>query len=252
MRRSERLAHILDQLVANRSVDLDALVATFGVSASTVRRDLESLEQQRLLQRTRAGAKIHPSFNDLPLRFKADQKLDEKRRIAQKARELVGTASVVGMTGGTTISEFARTLVDAGELTVVTNALNIAVELLVSRDLKVFVAGGEGRSSSYEVVGPAAENFLADYNLDLAMLGVDGIDPRAGCTGYDPLGARTTRTLIRQARKTVVLADGSKVGKIAFAEICSINDIHVLVTDRSAPPDVLERIRNAGTEVHVV
>lgn len=233
---------MLELLLADGSLDVDALSERFEVSPSTVRRDLGSLESQRLLIRTRGGAQTHSAFNDLPLRFKVGHMLQEKRRIAKAARGLLGDARVIGMTGGTTTTEFARTVVDRDDLTVVTNALNIAVDLLSGRRIQVFVAGGEGRNTSYETVGPTAEEFFGGYNIDLAVLGVDGVDSQAGCTVYDPLGARTAKALVRRARRTVVLADGSKLGKVALTQACTLTDIDTLITDSSADKDVLAAI----------
>jgi DeoR family transcriptional regulator of aga operon len=246
------MSQLLDRLLADGTLDVEELAKSFDVSCSTIRRDLSSLETQRLLVRTRGGAQTHSAFNDLPLRFKVGQMLDEKRRIARRARDLLGDARVVGMTGGTTTTEFARTLHDADDLTVVTNALNIAVDLLAARTLRVFIVGGEARNSSYESVGPTAEDQLGGYNIDLAVLGVDGIDLRAGCTVYDSLGSRTTTALARQARRTVVVADGSKIGKVAFATVFPLDQIDTLITDRSAPEGSLDAIRGVLPQLVVV
>ncbi len=251
VRRTERMSQMLDRLLVDGSLDVEQLADSFGVSCSTIRRDLSSLETQRLLVRTRGGAQTHSAFNDLPLRFKVGQMLAEKRRIARTARDLLGDARVVGMTGGTTTTEFARTLVDT-ELTVVTNALNIAVDLLAARSIRVFIVGGEARNSSYETIGPTAEDQLTGYHIDLAVLGVDGIDLRAGCTVYDSLGSRTTTALARQARRTVVVADGTKIGKVAFATVFPLDQIDTLITDRSAPADALDAIRGVLPQLVVV
>ena len=150
------------------------------MSQATIRRDLEALQQQRLISRTHGGAIIHAAFNDLPLSYKTAQDLPEKQRIARCAAQFLDGARVIGTTGGTTVSQFARLLRDRDGLTVVTNALNIAVDLLGNPRLRVFLAGGEVRGSSQEAVGHSAEAFLADYNTDVAFLGVDGVDAVAG------------------------------------------------------------------------
>ena len=225
------------------------LAERFAVSEATIRRDLELLEEQRLISRTHGGASTNAAFNDFPLNYKTAQDLDEKRRIAERALLFLDGARVVGMTGGTTVTEFARLLKDREGLTIVTNALNIATNLLSSPGLRVFVAGGEARNSSQETVGPMAEAFLADYNVDVAFVGVDGVDPAAGCTNYDPVGARVNGVLQDRARLTVVLADATKIAKVALAQVCAISEVDVLITDSRAPQQVLDQIRERGCEV---
>lgn len=244
-----RLNQMVSAIVENTTLDVRALSEMFSVSEATVRRDLEVLEQQRLVRRTHGGATTHASFHDLPLGYKTAQDLPEKRRIAERGLKCLDGARVIGMTGGTTVSEFARLLSSFNGLTVVTNALNIAVELASNPRLRVFTAGGEVRGSSLEAVGPSAESFLASYNLDLAIIGVDGVDAAAGCTNYDPVGARVNAVLQRRARVSVVLADASKISRVALAPVCSIADVDVLITDGRADSDALERIRDGGCDV---
>jgi len=239
--------------VAQGSVDVHQLADEFGVSLATVRRDLEELERQRLVSRTRGGATTHAAFNDLPLSFKTAQDLAEKRRIAERALEFVGGARVIGMTGGTTTTELAKVLLQheglREGLAVVTNALNVATDLLPNPRLRVFAAGGEIRSSSQEAVGPSAEAFLSEYNVDVAFVGVDGVDARAGCTNYDPVGARVNAVLIERAQRTVVLADASKVGRVALAPVCGMSSVHVLITDDRLPQAEADRISALGCQV---
>ena len=249
MARKQRLNQIVSAVIDAGSIEVATLAERFAVSEATIRRDLELLEQQRLISRTHGGASTNAAFNDFPLNYKTAQDLDEKRRIAERALRFLDGARVIGMTGGTTVTEFARLLKDREGLTIVTNALNIATNLLSSPGLRVFVAGGEARNSSQETVGPMAEAFLADYNVDVAFVGVDGVDPAAGCTNYDPVGARVNGVLQDRARLTVVLADATKIAKVALAQVCAISEVDVLITDSRAPQQVLDQIRERGCEV---
>lgn len=249
MQRKARLNQMVAAIVEESSLDVAALADMFEVSQATVRRDLETLEQQRLVHRTHGGATTHAAFHDLPLSYKTAQELPEKRRIADHALTMLDRARVIGVTGGTTVTEFARRLAGIDGLTVVTNALNIAVELASQPRLRVFAAGGEVRGSSREAVGPSAEAFLADYNLDIAFLGVDGVDARAGCTNYDPVGARVNALMRQRAQVTVVLADATKLTRVALAPVCAMADVDVLVTDSRADPGAVESIRRQGCDV---
>lgn len=249
MQRKNRLNQMVSAIVENTSLDVRTLSGRFGVSPATVRRDLELLEQQRLVRRTHGGATTHAAFHDLPLSYKTAQDLPEKRRIAQRALSCLDQARVIGMTGGTTVGEFAALLSGVEGLTVVTNALDVAAALALNPGVRVFAAGGEVRGSSQEAVGPSAESFLAGYNLDVAFLGVDGVDAAAGCTNYDPVGARVNAVLRQRARVSAVLADATKISRVALAPVCAMSEVDLLITDSRADEGALAAIRRQGCEV---
>ncbi|MGA8117693.1 MAG: DeoR/GlpR family DNA-binding transcription regulator [Actinocatenispora sp.] len=249
MQRKNRLNQMVSAIVENTSLDVRTLSDRFGVSPATVRRDLELLEQQRLVRRTHGGATTHAAFHDLPLSYKTAQDLPEKRRIAQRALSCLDQARVIGMTGGTTVGEFAALLSGVEGLTVVTNALDVAAALALNPGVRVFAAGGEVRGSSQEAVGPSAESFLAGYNLDVAFLGVDGVDAAAGCTNYDPVGARVNAVLRQRARVSAVLADATKISRVALAPVCAMSEVDLLITDSRADEGALAAIRRQGCEV---
>ena len=159
---------------------------------------------------------------------------------------------MVALTGGTTTTEVARQLVRRAELSVVTNALNIAGELAVRPDVKLVVTGGVARSASYELVGPLAESTLRSINVDVAFVGVDGIDVRAGLTTQNETEASTNRALIERSRRVIVVADGSKLGRVAFASICSLGAADELITDTGADERELARLRAAGLAINTV
>jgi DeoR family transcriptional regulator of aga operon len=246
---SDRLGTVLEELSRNGSVSVAELSARFDVSVATVRRDLKLLEEQRLVARIHGGAVPRGLLYELPLRYKAARHHEEKRRIAVAAAEIVDDGATVGLTGGTTTTEVARALADRPRLTVVTNALNVASELAVRTDLKLVVLGGVARPESYELVGPIAEATLAGLNLDLVFLGVDGITAEAGCTTHHEVEASTNRALMRRAKRVVVVADSSKLGQVAFARICTIDEIDNLITDSEASSPEIERLESAGLAI---
>jgi len=252
VRRADRLGAILEELSDGGAVDVGALSERLAASPATIRRDLVLLDRQRLLTRTHGGAVAQGVAYELPLRYKVGRQKDEKRRIAAEAAARVTEGMAIGLTGGTTTTEVARALVEVDGLTVVTNALNIASELAIRRNLKLVVTGGWARSESYELVGPLAEATLAGLNLDVAFLGVDGISAPAGLTTHHEVEAHTNRTLMERSRRSIVVADGSKVGKVAFAEIGILARAEELITDASADPVALDAIREAGVEVTIV
>jgi DeoR family transcriptional regulator, aga operon transcriptional repressor len=248
VRQAERLGVILEELSNGGSVAVADLWPRLGVSAATVRRDLELLEGQRLLSRTHGGAVAHGVLYELPLRYKSARHLEEKRRIAREAAARIQDGMAVGLTGGTTTTEVARAFVDRQRLTVVTNALNIAGELAVRPNIKLVVTGGLARSESYELVGPLAEQTLADLHLDMAFVGVDGISGDAGLTTHHEIEAHTNRALIERAGRVIVVADGSKLGAVAFARICPTSAVDELIT-AGADAGAVARLRDAGLAV---
>src|SRR5204863_1890497 len=133
---------------------------------------------------------------ELPLRYRSGDRREQKARIARAASARVADGAAIGMTGGTTTVEVARALSDKRQLTVVTNSLNIASELAVRPNLKLVVTGGVARPESYELVGPLAEAALASFNLDVVLVGVDGISATEGLTTHHEVEAHTNRALI--------------------------------------------------------
>ncbi len=252
MRQADRFSVILEDLSDGGSVSVTELCRRLGVSAATIRRDLGLLEENHLLKRTHGGAVSQGLLYELPLRYKSGRHQDEKRRIAHAAAELVPEAAAIGLTGGTTTTEVARALVGREHLTIVTNALNIASELAVRPNLRLVVTGGVARSASYELVGPLADASLREINLDVAILGVDGISFDAGLTTHHEVEAHTNLALIDRARRVVVVTDSSKIGQAAFARICGIERIHDLITDTGAPADALTEIAAAGVAITTV
>jgi DeoR family transcriptional regulator of aga operon len=155
----------------------------------------------------------------------------------------------VGLTGGTTATEVARALADRQKLTIVTNALNIASELAVRPGIKLITTGGVARSQSYELSGPIAEASLTGLNLNVAFIGVDGIDAQAGCTTHHEVEAHTNAVMIKCARRVVVVADSSKIGKVAFARICEVDAVSELITDAAADADAVRALTDCGVRV---
>jgi len=252
VRQADRLSAILERLSNGGSVTASGLSRDLEVSPATIRRDLQLLERQRLLARTHGGAVAHGVLYELPLRYKTARHREEKRRIAAAAAERVADGSAVGLTGGTTTTEVGRALATRENVTVVTNALNIASELAVRPNVKLVVTGGVARSESYELVGPLAEQSLEELNLDIVFVGVDGIDPDAGLTTHHEIEAHTNRALIDRSRLAVVVADSSKIGQVGFARICELSRIDEIITDTAAEARVLRTIEEAGVRVTTV
>jgi DeoR/GlpR family transcriptional regulator of sugar metabolism len=249
---------ILELLSREGKLDVDGAATELGVSAATIRRDLDHLAQQQLLTRTHGGAVSNSTAYDLPLRYKTARRADEKQRIGQAAAALVPVGAVVGLNGGTTTTEVARSLATRADLhakdteariTLVTNALNIANELTVRPHVKIVVTGGVARPQSYELTGPLATGILDHLALDLAIIGVDALDVDLGASAHHEGEATINQPMASRARQVVVVADSSKLDTRAFARICRIDEIDVVVTDAGAPTEVTDRFTAAGVRV---
>jgi DeoR family transcriptional regulator of aga operon len=252
-RREERLERILSLLSAEGAVDVAAIAEELRVSTASIRRDLQVLEQRHLLMRTHGGAVARGVTYELPLRYRSGQRLPEKRAIAAEAATRVPEGRcAIGLTGGTTTTQVARCLLDRPELTVVTNALNIASDLVVRTNVRLVVIGGVARSESYELVGPLAQATLEMVNVDIAFLGVDGVSPDTGFTTHQEMEAHTNAALIARSRKVVAVADSTKLGKVTFAQICGVAEVDELITDSAADAELVDRLRDSGLQVTLV
>ncbi len=247
MRRAQRLDSILAELATNGSVAVSDLADSLGASSATVRRDLELLEEQKLLSRSHGGAVRNGLLYELPVRYRGGQRAAEKGRIADLAAERIGAAQTIALSGGTTTTEVARRLRER-ELTVVTNAVNIASELVISESIRLVVTGGVARPQSYELIGPLAERTLEGLNVDLLFLGVDGVNP-SGLTTHDEVEAHTNRRMVERAARVIVVCDSSKIGRSALSSICTLAAIDELITDLDAAAEQLDPLRAAGVKV---
>jgi DeoR family transcriptional regulator, aga operon transcriptional repressor len=253
VRQEDRLGQILRKLNEHGSVGVGVLAAELKVSEASVRRDLHLLAQQQLLTRTHGGAVASGVLYELPMRYRGGQHHEAKRAIAAHVDTVVpADATSVGLNGGTTTTEVARALVRRPHLRIVTNALNIAAELAVRANIELVVCGGSARSESYELVGPLAEATLANINVDVAVLGVDGVSPTAGFTTHHEVEANTNRALVRAAERTIVVADSSKIGRRTFAKIVDIDAVSDIVTDARVTDADVAALERLGPVVHVV
>ncbi|WP_030157766.1 DeoR/GlpR family DNA-binding transcription regulator [Streptomyces sp. NRRL S-244] len=259
MTRKERWQTLLDLLVERGELEVEPTAEALGVSAATVRRDLDRLAEQQLLIRTRGGAVVHGVSYELPLRYRTSRRAAEKHRISEAVAELITPGEVVGLTGGTTTTEVARALAGRPDLaagtpalTVVTNALNIAGELVIRPQFKIVLTGGVARPQSYELTGPLAQQVLGQLTMDTAVVGVDAFDPADGAATRHEDEAAMNRLLCERARRVVIAADSSKLGVRAFARICPTRSVDVLVTDTALPDRVAAEFEAAGVEVRRV
>jgi len=261
MTKHDRLSALLQLLADRGSLEVDVAASRLGVSAATVRRDLDELAAKQLLMRTHGGAVAAGMSFELPLRHRRDDSVAAaKQRIARAAVGMLGRGTILGLNGGTTTTEVARALMQQPEyvkadpwpaMTIVTNAVNIATELTVREQFKTVVTGGVARPYSYELTGPFATAVLDEVLLDIAILGVQGIDPRMGAAAKHEDEALVNRLLAERAKRVVVVATHDKFGASAFALICPPERIDVIITDRQPADELVAGFAAHGVDIIV-
>ncbi len=252
-KRSRRMAGILDTIAERGEISLAELTDLFETSAATLRRDLTVLADQGLIIRTHGGAKPAGSLAELPVALRDTRFQDAKRRIARAAAALIPRERhAIALSGGTTTAGVARELVNHADLTIVTNSLSIASLAAPYPRLRVVMTGGILRPQSLELVGVLAEGTFKAVNVGTAILGADGFSAAAGVTTHDETEARTNHAMVTKAQRTIVVADGSKIGGAALAQMAETSSVTTLITDESADAEELAQLRAAGVSVVVV
>lgn len=260
MHQQQRLNLVLEMISERGNVAIADVSEHLGVSSATARRDLNTLAEQRLVTRTHGGAAALGSGYELPLQYKIARQADAKLAIARAVEALIPAGATVGMNGGTTVTEVARALGRSDRMasvggepgvTIVTNALNIAFESSVRENVKIVVTGGVPRRQSYELIGPLVGRSLQDFSLDIAVIGVDGLTPEFGATTLHEGEADASRQISALARRVVVAADQTKIGRSTFARICALDDVDTLVTDAPLSARIAGQFEKAGVEVVV-
>ena len=249
----ERRRRICELLRDEGRVTVDALAQHFGISQVTIRADLSALETAGVLVRTHGGA-VPPEGEDEPLGVKQLQHHAEKVRIAQAAVALIRDGETIILDSGTTTAEIARALrkADLTAINVITNALNVAALLMDVPSVRLIVPGGILRRESNSLSGPMAEATLASLQADRLYLGADGLDPEIGVMTPHLQEAELNAKMIRISRQVVVVADSSKLLRRNISLIAKVEQIHLLITDRAAPPPSIQALRQRGVEVQLV
>jgi DeoR family transcriptional regulator of aga operon len=249
----ERRRAILEILNRDGRVLVLDLARRFETSQVTIRKDLEELHAHGLIHRTHGGAlpAREGALEDPTLREKEKLHRKEKLRIAQTAAGMVQEGQVVILDSGTTTTAIAHSLRHFHNLTVVTNAVNIAAELSGTA-VEVILTGGTLRKNSFSLVGPIAEETLHRLNADILFLGVDGFDVQYGLSTPNLLEAKVNRVMVEVARRTVAVCDSSKFGRRSLSLIVPPSALHQVVTDRGALKSDVRLLKKAGIEVTLV
>ena len=259
MKAGNRADRILRELRHKGSISLDELIAELGASAASVRRDLAKLEGKGLVRRTHGGVTLVEPLLYEPFRYdsvfqnREQHRTAEKRRIGLAAAELIQENETVGFTAGTTTTHVARNLRNRHNIRVITNAINIGMELSNCVGLRTFVTGGFVQwAGSFSLIGQVAISTLNDIYMDRVFVSVCGIDVARGLTVIEPEEALTFRAMIHQSKQTIVVTDSTKIGIVSPALVCAISNIHMLITDTRASDKAIAPFRERGIEIQRV
>ncbi|MFP5231752.1 MAG: DeoR/GlpR family DNA-binding transcription regulator [Acidobacteriota bacterium] len=251
----QRFHSILTGLQEHGTVAVDDLSTQLSVSVVTIRRDLDLLEQQGLLRRTHGGAvSIEPLFyepfkKDRSFQEQVERLANEKRRIGRAAAALINPGETIAITPGTTTAEIIRGLPLASRITVVTNTVNIAMELSKRKDINVFVTGGHLHGDWFSLVGPSAIRSLENMLIQTMFIGADGIDAQWGLSCLSSDEAELNSTVAAHSRRHIAVVDHTKFGVVTNWRICEMSLIQKLITDTGATDEMIAPFQKLGIEV---
>lgn len=249
----QRRAQIVDLTKKQGAVRVADLAELFQVSEVTIRNDLVQLEKEGVLTRDRGGAVNVGSTRDvrslLAVEQRAHIQTDEKQRIAKAAAQLVEPGDTIVMDAGTTVVEMAPYLANVGSLTVVTNALNVALEMAAQTTARIILLGGTFSRESTSTLGSLAEQTLGELLVQKAFLGTQAFDLDHGFTDTTLEIAQVKRAMIRSARRVVLLTDSSKLGRSGFIKVAPLSAVQTLITDNALPTEAKHAIERMGVEV---
>lgn len=246
----ERRTLILEKLNVHGQVNVSDLSKDFSVSEVTIRNDLNQLEQKSALIRARGGA-IKPTRVGADFEISDKDKINfrEKQQIGQRAAKLVEEGDTIILDSGTTTMELAKNLGEINDLTVITNALNIAMKLAENKNINVIVPGGFLRKQSLSLVGTPAEKGFRGYYCDKLFLGVDGLDIDYGLSTPNVEEAHLNQVMIEYSEQVILLSDSSKFLRKSLAFICPLSSVHTIVTDDQIKPEDQRQIERLGIKV---
>ncbi len=247
-----RRAEILKELDEKGKVFVHELSDKFNISEVTIRNDLDHLEKQNMLIRARGGAIKIKQYHvglDISLTDKQKEFMKEKQRIGKRAAQFIENGDTIILDSGTTTTEVAKNLGNFKELTIITNALNIAGILSEYEHFNVFIPGGILRKKSLSFVGSLAEESLSKFYCDKLFLGVDGFDITYGLSTPNVEEARLNKIMIDLAEEVIVVTDSRKFQNRKFAFIAPVTEVDVVITDAGIPEEVKSQLEKSGIDV---
>ena len=249
---TDRQIKILHHLTMHGALEVNQLSDLLQTSPSTVRRELKIMEKNGLLLRSHGNAQLRaPIRYELPFEKRSVQQAEAKRKIAAAARHFIKPGQVIGLSGGTTTTELARQLRPMENITIVTSAINVALELQGQLRKRVMVTGGMLNQESYELAGDQAVQSLRNVHLDLVIHGASGIDVDFGVSLADEPDAVVARAFKEASDHIIIVADHTKIGHKTFARFCALNEVDLLITDEGLTGSQQAALEQVGLKLRI-
>ncbi len=237
---AERQKSIYQHLQKNNSAKVNELAQLLNVSEMTIRRDLEELERQKVITRTHGGAILaEETTRDLNVEERKTKQLEEKQKIAEKAKSFIEEGDILALDASTTAAELAKILHDIPNLTVVTNSLLVANAVQSYTNVSLIMCGGMIRREASSFVGPLAEEFLRNFHFTKTFFSSNAIHPANGITDTNMFEISMKRVMIDRCKEAYALMDSSKYNKVAFSPVCGFEQIRCVITDRQLSEETL-------------
>lgn len=245
----ERRNAILEKLQAERRVVVSELSQMYKVSEETIRRDLEKLENDGFVIKSYGGAVINENANvDLPFNIRKKRNVISKQKIAEVISSRIKDGTSIMLDASSTAVYIAKALKERKNLTLITNSIEILIEMFDTPNVNVLSTGGAMREGSFALVGPQTDKMLKSYHVDVAIVSAKGFDLETGMTDTEELHANNKKTMLHAGREKVLAVDSSKFGKTAFTEIGTLEDISMVVTDAKPDEVWLQAFKEYGIE----
>ena len=245
----ERRNAILEKLQAERRVVVSELSQIYKVSEETIRRDLEKLENDGFAIKSYGGAVINENANvDLPFNIRKKRNVISKQKIAEVISSRIKDGTSIMLDASSTAVYIAKALKERKNLTLITNSIEILIEMFDTPNVNVLSTGGAMREVSFALVGPQTDKMLNSYHVDMAIVSAKGFDLETGMTDTEELHANNKKTMLHAGREKVLAVDSSKFGKTAFTEIGTLEDISMVVTDAKPDEVWLQAFKEYGIE----
>ncbi len=245
----ERRNKILEKLQIERRVVVSELSALYNVSEETIRRDLEKLENEGLAIKSYGGAVLNENNNsDLPFDIRKNKNVVGKQKIAELVAQMVHDGEHIFLDASSTAAVIANAIKGKKDITIITNSLQIAIELLGEPNCKVISTGGVAIESSFALVGQVTDKTIRSYFTDKAIISSKGFDLQAGFTDSDERHANNKKSMLEGAKEKILAIDHSKFGSFSFAKIGDLRDVTAIVTDEKPGDEWLEEFEKYNVE----
>ena len=246
----ERRNEILSKLQEERKVVVSDLSQQYNVTEETIRRDLEKLENEGLAKKTYGGAVLNESFNtDLPYTVRKKANVESKQRIAEAIAAMIEDGDHLILDASSTALFIAKRMKDKKNITVITNSVEILLELSDKNGWKILSTGGRLKEGGLALVGYQAERMVSTFHVDYAIFSCKGIDLERGLTDANESDAQIKKMIVKAANKIILAVDHSKFNKISFTQVCELSEIDMVVTDEEPDESWKQAFLSAGIEL---